>query len=495
MPAMSALKKIFPDNRRTMFLAVFILGFAGMFAKLGDTDLQPIGSCTYASISREMARTGDYLTPHWPHSEEFVDFYHHPPLFFWLQSAVFKIAGADDFTARTVSAFFGLLLILAVYLLGNAIDDEYTGFLAALTLILTPFFFKHSRKCELESIFVFFTTVSFLSFVAARRKESGLLHAISGAAAGLAFLSKGVPAGAIYASIIPCILFFEPKLLRQPKFWIGPLSAAAVAAAWIVPQIIFKGDAFWRFYVVEQVLWKISGGDRGQAGIVDKIRGVIFYSGMFLSRFFPWAITGFFGAVRIIREKAGKLYILLFWAGVTFAGFSAAGYREDYYLLMIWPAWCVLNGYIFNVWTRKYRPQIVSAGAATAVIIAAIVFFAPVRLSKSRNPDLKALAPCIAKNTGRDEKVIIHKLYYWDMISLLPWYADRGVTHSVDEPEDIAAHVSSPLKKYFLMKKEDAENLAPATRKKLYVLCEQGRFVFASNRKSAKAPAVKIPSR
>jgi 4-amino-4-deoxy-L-arabinose transferase-like glycosyltransferase len=485
---MYALKKIFPDNRRTMFLAVLILGFAGMFAKLGDTDLQPIGSCTYASISREMARTGDYLTPHWPHSEEFVDFYHHPPLFFWLQSSVFKIAGADDFTARTVSAFFGFLLIPAVFLLGRETDDEYTGFLAALTLILTPFFFKHSRKCELESIFVFFTTVSFLSFIAARRKESGLLHAISGAAAGLAFLSKGVPAGAIYASIIPYLIFFEPAILRQPKFWLGPLAAAAVAAAWIAPQIVFKGDAFWRLYVVEQVIWKISGGDRGQAGIVDKIRGVFFYLGMFLTRFFPWVVTGFMGAARIIRLKAGKFYILLFWAGVTFAGFSAAGYREDYYLLMIWPAWCVLSGYIFNVWTRKYRPQIVPSAAAISVILAALMFFAPIRLSKSRNPDIKALAPCIAEHTSRDEKVIIYKLYYWDMISLLPWYADRGVTHSVDDPADIAARISSSEKKYFLMKKEDAENLEPASVKKLHILCEQGRFVFASNRKSKVNP-------
>ena len=84
----------------------------------------------------------------------------------------------------------------------------------------------------------------------------------------------------------------------------GPLAAGGTAATWIIPQLIFKGDAFWRLYAIEQAWWKVGGGDRGSAGIADKISGIFFYASMFLTRFFSWFLTSAADAVRITREKS-----------------------------------------------------------------------------------------------------------------------------------------------------------------------------------------------
>jgi len=161
-------------NKTFLYLAtILIFSFFGMFGKLSVTELQPLGSAAHAAISREILRTGDWLTLHWPYCEEFKDFYQFPPLFFWLQAITFKIFGISDATAKYVSSFFGVLVILLTFLLAKIIsDDDYIAFLSSLTLILHPYFFRHARKCELETGLIFLSHLQYYSLSSLRRNKN-----------------------------------------------------------------------------------------------------------------------------------------------------------------------------------------------------------------------------------------------------------------------------------------------------------------------------------
>ena len=72
-----------------------------------------LDSAIYASVTRNIAEGGNWLSP------TYTEFYHtqfaeHPPLVFWMLALVFKLFGVNDVTARLVSILTGWGSILRV---------------------------------------------------------------------------------------------------------------------------------------------------------------------------------------------------------------------------------------------------------------------------------------------------------------------------------------------------------------------------------------------
>ncbi|PWB59135.1 MAG: hypothetical protein C3F16_12715, partial [Betaproteobacteria bacterium] len=64
----------------------------------------------YSEISREMAASGDWVTPRL----NGIKYFEKPPLQYWASAAAFRLFGEGEFTARIYTALCGLLAILAV---------------------------------------------------------------------------------------------------------------------------------------------------------------------------------------------------------------------------------------------------------------------------------------------------------------------------------------------------------------------------------------------
>ncbi|MFN3551250.1 MAG: ArnT family glycosyltransferase, partial [Endomicrobiia bacterium] len=345
--------KIQVKNTYIYLTIILIFSFFGMFGKLSVAELQPLGSAAHALISREILRTGDWLTLHWPHCEEFKDFYQFPPLFFWLQAICFQIFGISDATAKYVSSFFGVLVILLTFFIGKTIsNDDYIGFLSAMTLILHPYFFKHSRKCELETGLIFFISLGILFFILAEKHNKQWLLIFSGISSGLGFLYKGPP-----AYCVPAVIFLYYILTKQfkkiwNKFYIFSIFLALLLPfVWYIPQFIYKGNTVIEKFFGDQILWSILGRSAKYKNFLQKIGNYFFFIPVFFSYYLPWSLTGIFGVIKIIKERKTLFYILIIWTTVVWTGFTLAGYKDDYYLLAFWPGWCVINGYIFSFWT------------------------------------------------------------------------------------------------------------------------------------------------
>jgi len=510
--ALSVVKS-FLDSPRVRLAVIVVFAALGMFGKLSDTELQPMGSAAHAAISREILKTGDWLTLHWPYSEEFSDFYQFPPLFFWLQAITFRIFGVSDWSAKLVSAFFGFLTIILTYFLARLVfnnnnkdkiinsssGEEYAAFLAAMTIIFTPYFFRHSRKCELETILIFFIALGFLFFILSEKMNDPRWLIPAGLSCGLGLMSKGPPAMVLWAAVF--VYYFIDggnsfKKISNIYLWVGIAVTFVVPMLWILPQVIYKGNALYEKYFVNQIIWSLKGRSREAVSFIEKLKGYLFFFGAFSSYYLPWSITGICGVVKIIREKLKSYYILIIWAVVVWAGFTLAGYKDDYYLLAMWPSWAAINGFVFSRWTEKIKIPVTVSSALLASIFAAAVLFAPVKFDRARNPEFPKLGVLINSVVPEGGRVIVYKMFYYDAAALLPWYAMRGAVsmakedlppdakawrlRSPETPEDLEKIFSSGdgVNKFILIKKTDYETLPLKIRKSISILREEGRFFF-----------------
>src|SRR3989337_2128571 len=92
-----------------IFLAI-IFNFI-FFYRLDYNTLESWDEAWYASIAREMVKTGNFIQMVWNGKP----YYDHPPLGFWLMAISYKLFGVNEFATRFPSAILGLFSIYLVY--------------------------------------------------------------------------------------------------------------------------------------------------------------------------------------------------------------------------------------------------------------------------------------------------------------------------------------------------------------------------------------------
>lgn len=114
------------------FLAVVILvSGISYFSQLGALGLIGPDEPRYVSIARDMARSGDWVTPRLNGQPWFEK----PVLYYWAAAVSFKTFGENEFAARLPSALAALLAALAI---AWAARRFYDGTTSAISLLMFP---------------------------------------------------------------------------------------------------------------------------------------------------------------------------------------------------------------------------------------------------------------------------------------------------------------------------------------------------------------------
>src|SRR5258708_28649769 len=103
---------------------------AAWFSGIGVRRLQHPDEGRYAEIAREMAVSGDWITPRL----NGLKYFEKPPLQYWATAAAFSAFGTHEWTARLVPALAGLLTVLIVGMTAARLDGPATGAYTALVL-------------------------------------------------------------------------------------------------------------------------------------------------------------------------------------------------------------------------------------------------------------------------------------------------------------------------------------------------------------------------
>ena len=117
----------------------------------------------YSEISREMAASGDWLTPRL----NGVKYFEKPPLQYWASAAALKVFGDHEFAARLYVGLCGLLTLALVGFTGVRLGTVETGVAAVLALVSSPYFLALGGIVTLDMGLTLWTTATLCAYLLA----------------------------------------------------------------------------------------------------------------------------------------------------------------------------------------------------------------------------------------------------------------------------------------------------------------------------------------
>lgn len=159
----------------------------------------------------------------------------YPPLFDIVTAFFFRLFGVSLFSARLVAVTFGVLSVWTIFEYALRFYGRRTALISSVLLSSMPGFIILCRMAAIETMLLFFFTLSLLLFFSWMRAHNDKTLLLSGLILGLGFLVKyqALVAGII---MLASILFFCRRHLaiKLNKFFIMLIFAGAVVVPWIV---------------------------------------------------------------------------------------------------------------------------------------------------------------------------------------------------------------------------------------------------------------------
>lgn len=337
------------------FLAFTLLWFATLdFRKLIKAD-----EGRYAEIAREMALSGDWVTPRL----NGIKYFEKPPLQYWMTAAAFKAFGEDEWTARLWSGLTGFLGVLLTWFTGRRLFGANAGLLAALVLGSSLLYVAMGHLNTLDMGLCFFLQLALSAFLLAnrpgttRRAERAWML-LAWAAAALATLSKGfvtlvLPGGAL---IVYSILNRDWQPWRRLHAALGVVLFLAIVAPWLVAASR-ANPGFLHFFVIHEHF------ERFLTSVHGRYQPWWYFAPVLAVGLVPWTSMALHALADVWRaapqgsvDEARPSRFLAVFAVLAFVFFSLSHSKLPSYVLPILPPLALLTG----AWlTRAQRRHLV----------------------------------------------------------------------------------------------------------------------------------------
>ena len=200
------------------------------FYNLGASSLVNWDEAWYAEVAKQLLTSGNLLVMKF-NQQIFTD---HPPSGFWLIATGQQLFGINEFGSRVMSAVFGLLGVLGIYLLGKELFGKVVGFCSALALATAPWYLFRSRSGDLD----IFLTVFMIWTVYFSVKKYFWRTTIS--LSWLLLIKTAAP-----FVIIPILVLLWKK--KVVKLLIIPLT---IYIAWISANVVASSTFFTKYLFV-----------------------------------------------------------------------------------------------------------------------------------------------------------------------------------------------------------------------------------------------------
>lgn len=337
-----------------LFLAFSVLWFGTLdYRKLIKPD-----EGRYAEIAREMAASGDWVTPRL----NGIKYFYKPPLQYWATAAAFEAFGENEWSARLWCALTGFLGLLVIYLTGKHLFGHSAGILAAAALASSLFYLALGHLNTLDMGVSFFLTFALCAFLRAQASpvaspvERRWMLAAWLAMAG-AVLSKGL-IGLVFPAatlVLYSILRRDAAIWRRLHIGWGLALFLATAAPWFV-AVSLANPEFPRFFFIHEHF------ERFLTTTHRRYQPWWYFGPVLAVALLPWSTLALAALTRNYRSAARdfdpRLFLAL-WAIMIFAFFSASGSKLPSYVLPILPALALLCGdYCSRADSRSLTPHL-----------------------------------------------------------------------------------------------------------------------------------------
>jgi 4-amino-4-deoxy-L-arabinose transferase-like glycosyltransferase len=357
-----------------LFISLFFAIAYGAF--LGSYPLFIPDDARYVEISREMARSGDYLTPRL----DGLKYFEKPPLFYWLDALAIEAGGNSLWVGRSVNALFALLGCVLIYAAGRCCfdplkDDRLKGWLAAGILGSSLLYIVLARYVTLDMTFTFCLSACLLTFLRGYLLPPGLnkrgwCYAAYSFAA-LAVLAKGLagivlPIGVIGAWVL---LRWDWRSLRYFYIPTGLLLFFIIALPWhILMQL--EHPEFFDYYIIFHHFLRYATLS------AERFEPFWFFIPIIIVGLLPWA--------GLLPETTRTVYkqwrsdptisFLLVWIIVIFVFFSISKSKLVPYILPVFtPMVLLIAHYLDECYQKKEFPfkALYSAAVVASILLIA----------------------------------------------------------------------------------------------------------------------------
>lgn len=310
----------------------------------------------YASIGREMARSGDWITPRLGGEPWFEK----PPLSYWLTAAGHLAHLPEEWATRLPQALVSVafLVLFHVKIAREFSPRLATGAAAILATSAGWMAYSFAALTDLPMAAALNAAVFVTLF------GSGLNRGwIAGALLGFSILGKG---------FVPVVLFAPVVLLVKKDWWKLAAGAIVIASPWYVLCYLQNGAAFWDDFFWKQHVGRFFTPER------EHVQPVWYYVPVLLAGLFPWTPL----AALLTR---GKIYddvrirLLAAWMVYGFVFFSASKNKLPGYLLPLLPALAIVLAVALEKapgkqwWLAACAACLIVLPTAAAILPAALV--------------------------------------------------------------------------------------------------------------------------
>ena len=369
------------------------------FSHLGAIGFVGPDEPRYAWIARDMAETGDWVTPRLYGKPWFEK----PPLFYWGAAVCFKLFGVSEAAARLPSAISALLATLAMAWLGMRLYGAETARWLLLLLSTTVGMIGFSHAAATDMPFSGMLTIAMVCAAVVLGLTSNehtpilprtpwLALLLFGFFLGLAVLAKG-PAAIILSG---GAVFFWALFTKRWRDVLRLFHPAAIAAFCLtaLPWYILcarRNPDFFRIFIIEHNFKRYLTPE------FQHIQPFWYYALVLLLAFLPWTgvlvWTALAGGMRIVSfKKLGPSAAFLFsWSVFVVFFFTISKSKLPGYVLPAVPALALLVACSFGNLPSEHNKSFGASIAAFALLFLVAAHVAPRLLLHSNIPSRQVL--------------------------------------------------------------------------------------------------------
>lgn len=334
----------------TLFTVVFFIVYIpGLLVDVMDVD-----AAQYASMSREMLGSDNWLELHNRHNH-YLD---KPPLLFWMSTFSMMVFGVSNFAYKLPSFLFGILAVWSTIRLTQLIYDKVTSALAGLMVASCLGFFIMMNDVRTDTLLMGAFAFSLWQIMLYVKTKSWRSLVLGFMGIGLAMLAKG-PLGIVMPVMaLSCEFAYKRQWVNFFRWqW---LIGLAVVALVLTPMCIGLYNQFdlhpersvngqtgvsgLKFYFWTQSFGRITG-DSDWGTKFDNGATNLFFTHTFLWAFFPWSILTVLGLGKNLivlfrsRFKAGYMNEAFATGGfiLIFLALSMSKYKLPHYIYITFP--------------------------------------------------------------------------------------------------------------------------------------------------------------
>ncbi|MBX3240172.1 MAG: glycosyltransferase family 39 protein [Chitinophagaceae bacterium] len=367
-------------------------GFIAVYFCAVGVDTIDIDASQYASISREMKETGNYLQVY----EAGKDYLDKPPFLFWASALSMKVFGDNNFAYKLPSILFAIAAVFALFRFTVLFYDRRLAVLSAIVLASCQAFFLITNDIRTDTILMSWVIIAVWQIAEWYRSQK-IIHFVLGAAAiGCGMLAKGP-----IALLVPVFAFGSHFILKkQFRYLFRPvyLLGLVVIAIVLIPMSIglyqqfdlhpektvhgSTGVSGLRFFYWTQSFGRITGESAWNNNATFGFQFQNLLWGML-----PWTlffVTGLaYELIRLIRNrlKTGSHEELISTGGfvLAYCSLGLSKYQLPHYIYVVLPFIALITAKMIDAmfWQNKF-PRLRKLLTPLQWIICAAMIILPV---------------------------------------------------------------------------------------------------------------------